>query len=161
MSPEGWEVSVRRLPSFALAATVGTAPALPAGECGEVTVALIPTLPPQNSTPETRKGLAAMPMRAFFALLTAFMLWAGPAQAAPPNIVLLISDDQAWTDYGFMGHPTIQTPRLDRLARESLTFTRGYVPDSLCRPSLTTIATGLYPHQHGSWGTIRRRRPIW
>ncbi|MEW4527441.1 sulfatase [Maioricimonas sp. JC845] len=93
-----------------------------------------------------------MPMRAFFALLTAFMLWAGPAQAAPPNIVLLISDDQAWTDYGFMGHPTIQTPRLDRLARESLTFTRGYVPDSLCRPSLTTIVTGLYPHQHGIVG---------
>lgn len=69
-----------------------------------------------------------------------------------PNIVLIISDDQSWTDYGFMGHETIQTPRIDRLARQSLTFTRGYVPDSLCRPSLATIVTGLYPHQHGIVG---------
>lgn len=66
----------------------------------------------------------------------------------PPNIVLIISDDQAWTDYGFMGHEYIQTPNIDRLARESLTFTRGHVPVSMCRPSLSTIVTGLYPHQH-------------
>ena len=69
-----------------------------------------------------------------------------------PNVLLIISDDQAWTDYGFMGHPVIQTPHLDRLARESLVYTRGYVPDSLCRPSLATIITGLYPHQHGITG---------
>jgi uncharacterized sulfatase len=69
-------------------------------------------------------------------------------QAPPPNVVLIISDDQGWTDYGFMGHSHIQTPCLDRLARESLTFTRGYVPTSLCRPSLASIITGLYPHQH-------------
>ncbi len=74
------------------------------------------------------------------------------SEAATPNIVMIISDDQAWTDYGFMRHPEIQTPHLDRLARESLTFSRGYVPDSLCRPSLATIVTGLYPHQHGIVG---------
>lgn len=65
-----------------------------------------------------------------------------------PNVVMIISDDQAWTDYSFMGHEAIQTPNLDRLARESVTFRRGYVPTSLCRPSLVTLATGLYPHQH-------------
>ena len=65
-----------------------------------------------------------------------------------PNIVLILSDDQAWTDYGFMGHPDIKTPNLDRLASQSLTFTRGYVPTSLCRPSLASIITGLYPVQH-------------
>lgn len=43
----------------------------------------------------------------------------------PPNIVLILSDDQAWNDFGFMGHETIQTPNLDRLANESLTFKRG------------------------------------
>lgn len=68
------------------------------------------------------------------------------------NVLLIISDDHAWTDYGFMGHPIIKTPQLDRLARESLVFTRGYVPSSLCRPSLATIITGLYPHQHGITG---------
>ncbi|MEL7335428.1 MAG: sulfatase-like hydrolase/transferase, partial [Planctomycetota bacterium] len=59
--------------------------------------------------------------------------------AAPPNVVMILSDDQAWNDYGFMGHETIETPHLDRLASESLTFRRGYVPTSLCRPSLATI----------------------
>jgi len=73
---------------------------------------------------------------------------AGSRRAKPPNVVLIIGDDQAWGDFGFMGHPVIQTPRLDRLASQSLVFTRGYVPSSLCRPSLATIVTGLYPHQH-------------
>lgn len=72
--------------------------------------------------------------------------------ATPPNVVLILSDDQGWTDYGFMGHPHIQTPHLDKLASESLVFTRAYVPDSLCRPSLTTIVTGRYPHEHGIVG---------
>lgn len=89
--------------------------------------------------------------KVFFAFLTLAMI-AGIAHAAPPNIVLIISDDQAWNDYGFMGHPQIKTPNLDQLAKESLTFTRGYVPDSLCRPSLVTIVTGRYPHEHGIVG---------
>jgi len=69
-----------------------------------------------------------------------------------PNVVFIISDDQAWSDYGFMGHPHLATPRLDRLAAESVTFQRGYTPVPLCRPSLSSIATGLYPHQHGVTG---------
>jgi uncharacterized sulfatase len=74
------------------------------------------------------------------------------ARAAPPNVLMILSDDQAWNDYGFMGHKVIQTPHLDRLAKESVLFTRGYVPTSLCRPSLMSIITGLYPHQHKIYG---------
>ena len=70
------------------------------------------------------------------------------ATDGPPNIVMIISDDQTWTDYGFMGHPDIQTPNLDKLAARSAVFRRGYVPVALCRPSLVTMITGLYPHQH-------------
>lgn len=69
-----------------------------------------------------------------------------------PDVIFILSDDQAWSDYSFMGHPHIRTPALDQLAQESQLFTRGYVPDSLCRPSLATIITGLYPHQHGIVG---------
>jgi uncharacterized sulfatase len=65
-----------------------------------------------------------------------------------PNIVMIVSDDQGWTDYGFMGHPQIKTPNLDKLAAESLLFRNAYVPCSLCRPSLVTMLSGLYPHQH-------------
>lgn len=68
--------------------------------------------------------------------------------AASPNIVLIVSDDHAWTDYSFMRHPQLRTPNIDRLARESLTFRRGYVPSSLCCPSLASIISGKYPHQH-------------
>ena len=75
------------------------------------------------------------------------------ADIAPqPNILVIISDDQAWQDYGFMGHPHIATPALDKLAAQSLTFQRGYSPVPLCRPSLASITTGLYPHQHGVTG---------
>jgi arylsulfatase A-like enzyme len=88
---------------------------------------------------------------AVFALLSARGLAVEQA-AARPNIVFIISDDQAWSDYGFMGHPQVATPRLDRLAAESLTFQRGYTPVPLCRPSLTSIVTGLYPHQHSVTG---------
>lgn len=65
-----------------------------------------------------------------------------------PNIVLILSDDQSWTDYSFMGHEHIATPHLDKLAERSAVFRRGYVPTALCRPSLMTLATGLYTHQH-------------
>ncbi|MBT4157976.1 MAG: sulfatase-like hydrolase/transferase, partial [Planctomycetaceae bacterium] len=72
--------------------------------------------------------------------------------ADQPNVVVIISDDQAWTDYGFMGHPVIQTPHLDRLAEHSLVMDRGYVAAPLCRPSLASMLTGRYPFQHGITG---------
>ena len=88
-------------------------------------------------------------IRPAFAALLVCCFATNPAPAAPlPNIVLIISDDQAWGDYGFMGHPVIKTPNLDRLAAESLTFRRGYVPSSLCCPSLASIITGRFPHEH-------------
>jgi arylsulfatase A-like enzyme len=86
-----------------------------------------------------------------FLVTSLVVVWlAGSAVAAdrPPNIVMIVSDDHAWTDYSFMGHEQVRTPRLDKLASESLTFTRGYVPSSLCCPSLVSMITGQYPHQH-------------
>lgn len=81
-------------------------------------------------------------------LLIAMLGLPALAQSAPPNIVLIISDDHGWRDYGFMGHPRIATPRLDRLASQSLVFRRGYTPTALCSPSLVSIITGRYPHEH-------------
>lgn len=70
------------------------------------------------------------------------------AAETPPNVLLLLGDDQAWGDFGFMGHPEIRTPHLDALAAQGAVFSRSYVPSSLCRPSLATLITGRYPHQH-------------
>mgnify|MGYP002621568664 FL=1 len=71
------------------------------------------------------------------------------AEHARPNVVLILADDQGWQDYGFMGSQIVHTPHLDQLAQRSLVFERGYVVAPLCRPSLASIVTGLYPHQHG------------
>ncbi|NWG14332.1 MAG: sulfatase [Acidobacteria bacterium] len=89
-------------------------------------------------------------IKRLFALCLAAVLASAATKAAdrPPNIVLIISDDHGWQDYGFMGHPYIRTPNLDRLASQSLLYTRGYVPTALCSPSLATIITGRYPQDH-------------
>jgi len=90
--------------------------------------------------------------RTLFLLTTGLLFAACTFAAKPPNVVLIISDDQSWTDYGFMEHEAIETPNIDRLARQSRLFKRGYVPTSLCCPSLATLITGLYPHQNGITG---------
>ena len=55
-----------------------------------------------------------------------------------------------------MGHPHIQSPHLDKLAAESLTYTRGYVAAPLCRPSLASIFSGRHVHEHGITGNDPR-----
>ena len=116
---------------------------------------LINSQPRVTRGPAREFGAGRVLLIAVVSALAIYSAFSGARlQAAdrPPNIVLIISDDQAWTDFGFMGHPAIQTPHLDRLASESMVYTRGYVPTSLCRPSLATMMTGLYPHQHGITG---------
>lgn len=84
-------------------------------------------------------------------MLAGLLLAGAPASGrpgGPPNVVMIVSDDQGWTDFGFMGHPVVKTPHLDKLASESALFPNGYVPTSLCRASLATLLTGLYAHQH-------------
>ena len=70
---------------------------------------------------------------------------ASTADAKSPNVVFITCDDQAWFHFGFMGNTEIRTPHLDRLAGQTALFTRGYVPSSVCRPSLATMITGHYP----------------
>lgn len=66
-----------------------------------------------------------------------------------PNVVLILADDQSYRDFGFMSNKDVHTPHLDRLAAGSARYPNGYVSMSVCRPSLATLLTGLYPHQHG------------
>jgi arylsulfatase A-like enzyme len=96
------------------------------------------------------KSMWLISMKSVYFLVGVAALASGAiaADAPPPNVVLIIADDMGWTDYGFMGHPQIRTPRLDRLAGQGLAYRRGYVTTSLCSPSLASILTGRYPHQH-------------
>ena len=96
--------------------------------------------------------LMAKMTRLLFVLIASLCTSGFSIAADRPNIVLILGDDQAWSDYGFMGHPDIRTPNLDKLAAQSLVFERGYVASPLCRPSLASMITGRFPFQHGVTG---------
>jgi arylsulfatase A-like enzyme len=70
-----------------------------------------------------------------------------------PNILLIYVDDLGYGDLGSFGHPVIQTPNLDRLAREGMTLTNYYAPSALCSPSRAGLLTGRIPYRTGikSW----------
>lgn len=65
-----------------------------------------------------------------------------------PNIVVVLTDDHRYDAMGFLDHPFLETPNLDRLAAEGAYFKNAYVTTSLCSPSRASILTGLYAHNH-------------
>jgi len=79
------------------------------------------------------------------------VLAAAAAAAQRPNLVLVTADDMGF-QLGCYGDPVVTTPHMDRLAREGLRFTRGYVTQASCSPSRSSMLTGLYPHQSGQIG---------
>jgi len=64
------------------------------------------------------------------------------------NVVFILTDDHRFDAMGFMGHPFLETPHMDRLAKGGVNFTAGYVTTSLCSPSRASVLTGLYAHNH-------------
>ncbi len=70
------------------------------------------------------------------------------SSASRPNILVVLTDDQRWDALGFLGHPFLKTPNMDRLAREGVHFRNAFVTTSLCSPSRASILTGLYAHNH-------------
>ena len=69
-----------------------------------------------------------------------------------PNFVLIFTDDLGYGDLASYGHPSFQTPHLDRMAAEGARFTDFYVPMPFCAPSRASILTGRYPFRHGVVG---------
>jgi arylsulfatase A-like enzyme len=95
-----------------------------------------------------RNNPVATLLAAACALLTASVC-AFAEEKPRPNIVLVISDDQRWDCVGAAGNPAIQTPAIDRLAREGTHFLQATIHVPQCSPSRATLLTGLAPHQHG------------
>jgi arylsulfatase A-like enzyme len=67
-----------------------------------------------------------------------------------PNILLITSDQQHWNTLG-LDNPEIQTPNLDRLARQGMLCERAYCPNPTCTPTRASLITGQYPSQHGAY----------
>ncbi len=87
--------------------------------------------------------------------LVVMALWASVAQSGEqrPNIVFILTDNQAASLLGAYGNPDISTPNIDRLAADGIRFTRAYAVNGMCSPTRATLMTGLMPSQHGihSW----------
>ena len=93
-------------------------------------------------------------LRTLLSCLALAML-ARVAIAQPPNIVLILADDLGYGDVGAYGAELIETPRLDRLAREGVRLTDFYASGNVCTPSRAGLLTGRYPTRDGlAAGTV-------
>ena len=73
-----------------------------------------------------------------------------------PNIVFVLVDDLRWDEIGVAGHPYVQTPHIDRIAKEGAWFQRAFTTTPLCSPARATFLTGLYPHTNGITDNLAR-----
>ncbi|MFO8013551.1 MAG: sulfatase [Phycisphaerae bacterium] len=97
-------------------------------------------------------GAAAAAGSAGLGLLGCRARAGAPGTDGRPNIVMLFADDVGWGDLGCFGHPTVQTPHLDRMADEGMRLTSFYSAP-WCVPARIQLMTGRYPPRTGIGGT--------
>jgi arylsulfatase A-like enzyme len=78
------------------------------------------------------------------------LAWVAVASAAPPNLIVILSDDQGRGDYGAFGTPDIRTPALDRLLHEGMDLRNFRANCPVCSPTRAALLTGCYPDRVGS-----------
>ena len=71
------------------------------------------------------------------------------AQSARPNLLLVVTDDQRFDQMSCAGHPTLETPVMDRLATDGVRFTNAFVTTAICAASRASILTGRQEGHHG------------
>lgn len=76
------------------------------------------------------------------------------AEPQRTNFVQILTDDQGWGDLGSYGHAYIQTPNIDRLAKEGLKLSAAYSASAVCSPSRAAILTGRTPYRNGVYRWI-------
>ena len=91
-------------------------------------------------------------LKIFIGMGTSAFIFSGCAEdpetkPAPPNIIIILADDMGYSDIGSFGGE-IETPNLDRLASQGMSFTQFYNAGRCC-PTRASLLTGLYPHQAG------------
>ena len=77
-------------------------------------------------------------------------------ETRPPNIILILTDDQGYGDLGCYGHPTLRTPHIDRMAAEGQRWTTFYTAANVCTPSRAGLLTGRLPIRSGMCSDTRR-----
>src|SRR5215217_7126468 len=94
-------------------------------------------------------------MRRVVAIVTGIALWlpmlgAQARQSTParPNIVLIVTDDVGYGDFGSYGAPDVRTPNIDSLARDGVRFTDFYANGSTCSPTRAGLISGRYQQRY-------------
>jgi arylsulfatase A len=77
----------------------------------------------------------------------------------PPNVILILMDDMGWRDVGFMGNKFVETPHIDRLAKNGLVFTQAYSSAPNCAPTRACLMSGQYTPRHGIYTVVDPRQP--
>jgi arylsulfatase A-like enzyme len=87
----------------------------------------------------------------FVLSLAAVALTALAATAADkkPNVIIFLSDDVGYGEYGFQGNKEIPTPNIDSIAKNGVRFTQGYIAATYCSPCRAGLMTGKYPTRFG------------
>lgn len=70
-------------------------------------------------------------------------------ETPPPNVVIIFTDDQGYSDVGVFGAKGFKTPNLDQMASDGMKFTDFYVASPVCSPSRAALLTGCYPQRVG------------
>ena len=78
-------------------------------------------------------------------LLSNEWLWA----SSKPNVIVILSDDAGYADFGFQGSKEFKTPHIDSIAANGAVFTNGYVSGCVCSPSRAGFMTGRYQARFG------------
>jgi arylsulfatase A-like enzyme len=86
---------------------------------------------------------------ALFAMVTVSGFTALGEPVSPPNLIIILTEDQGYHDVGFNGCKDIPTPNLDSIASNGVRFTSGYVASPLSSPSRAGLLTGRYPERFG------------
>jgi arylsulfatase A-like enzyme len=86
---------------------------------------------------------------ASLALVLTIMASAAFAADKKPNVLIFLSDDVGWAEYGFQGNKQIPTPNIDSIAKNGVRFTQGYVAATYCSPTRAGLMTGRYPTRFG------------
>lgn len=94
-------------------------------------------------------------VRTIVAFLLAFASHSA-VEAAQPNVLVIITDDQGFGDLGFHGNPKVRTTHLDQLARESVRVKYFYV-SPVCAPTRASLMTGRYNYRTGVTDTYLGR----
>jgi arylsulfatase A-like enzyme len=78
--------------------------------------------------------------------VNSLLLFPGIIQAERPNVIIIMTDDQGYGDFGAMGNKIIETPNIDAMAKRSVTWDNFYV-SPVCSPTRASLMTGRYNHR--------------